>query len=304
MWIGFSIFGFGVGTILGSFAKAVADRLKEQNTLRGRSYCARCKHTLAWYDLFPVLSYIMLLGKCRYCHKSIPFANFGAEIGMGFLVLGLFLTQHFDLSIFISPSVQSIPIILEFLFKIFVVLILFILFLTDIKTGLLPDKITYPSVGIALGYWLVLSSLNSWIFYTGLQSNVIGKYLMPPYSNYFWTIIFRIWEPFIYSMIVGIVASLFFALLIIITKGKGMGWGDVKYVLFLGLALGFPNAVIGLFLAFLLGAIFSVGLLIIRKKHFGQTIPFGPFLSLGAYIALLWGLQILNWYLNSFKLVY
>lgn len=304
MGIGLSVLGFVIGAILGSFAKAVADRLKEQDTLRGRSYCASCKYTLAWYDLFPVLSFIMLFGKCRYCHKKIPFANFLAETGMGILILVLFLTQPFDFNIILNPTLELVPLILTFIFKIFIILILFILFLTDLKTGLLPDKITYPAVGIGLIYWLIICSLNSWLLYSGLKVSGIGKYLMPPYSNYVYTLIYRIWETVLYAIGTGIVASLFFVFLIIITKGKGMGWGDVKFVLFIGLVLGFPNGVIAIFLAFLLGAVFSVGLLIIGKKHFGQTIPFGPFLSLGAYIALLWGSQILNWYLNSFKLGY
>lgn len=304
MWIGLSLLGFLIGTILGSFAKAVADRLKKQNSLRGRSYCANCKHNLAWYDLFPVISYLMLRGKCRYCHKQIPFSNFASEIVMGGLVLILFLTQAFDLNIFLNPTFASIPIILTFIFKIIIVLILFILFLTDLKTGLLPDKITFPAVGIGLVYWLIICSLNSWLLYIGLKGNVIGKYLMPPYSNYLYTLIYRVWEPAIYSIILGIAASLFFVFLIIITKGKGMGWGDVKFVLFIGIVLGFPNGLIALFLAFLSGALFSIILLIFGKKRFGQTIPFGPFISFGAYVALLWGPQISNWYLNSFKMGY
>ncbi|MFA5933340.1 MAG: prepilin peptidase [Microgenomates group bacterium] len=304
MSIGFIVLGFFIGTVLGSFAKAMADRLKTQNTLRGRSYCASCKHTLAWYDLFPILSYLMLFGKCRYCHKHIPFANFTAEIIVGILVAGIFLTQTFDQTLLINPTIQSLPFFINFLFKIFIVTILFILFLTDLKTGLLPDKITYPSVYAAITYWLVVSGLNSYFLYTSLKVDLIGKYFLPPYSNYIWTLIYRIWQPALYAVSAGIIASLFFVFLIIITKGKGMGWGDVKFVLFLGIALGFPNAIIGLFLAFLIGALFSIALLLFRKKHFGQTIPFGPFLSVGAYIALIWGTQILNWYISSFKLVY
>lgn len=302
IWILF--LGFIIGTILGSFAKAVADRQQQQDTLRGRSYCASCKHNLAWYDLFPVLSYIMLLGKCRYCHKKIPFANFAAEIIMGILILIIFLTQGFDFNIFLNPTIQSAPDILNFIFKIFIVTILYILFLTDLKTGLLPDKITYPATGIAIGYLFFFSGINSWLLYTNLKVNALGKYLMPPYSNYLYTLILRIWEPVIYALVTGIVASLFFVFLILITKGRGMGWGDVKYVLFLGIALGFPNAITGILLAFLFGAVFSLILLAFGKKRFGQTIPFGPFLSIGAYVALLWGNQILNWYLTSFRLGY
>jgi leader peptidase (prepilin peptidase)/N-methyltransferase len=77
-----------------------------------------------------------------------------------------------------------------------------------------------------------------------------------------------------------------------------MGWGDVKYVFFLGLALGYPNLLVGLFLAFLLGAITALILVAFKRKEFGQTIPFGPFLSLGAFIALLWGSKLLDFYLQ------
>lgn len=298
MWIGLAFFGFTIGTILGSFAKALADRLRKQNSLRGRSYCEACKHKLAWYDLFPVVSYLMLKGKCRYCHQKIPVSNFLAEISLGVLIVIMLVTSNFDMGLLLNPTINSIVPLSYILFKIFIITILFILLLTDIKTGLLPDKITYPSIGIATGYWFFISSLSSWLLYEGLKISPIGKYLLPPYSNYVWTLIYRVWQPVLMAIASGIVLSLFFALLIIITKGKGMGWGDVKFVLFIGIALGFPNSLIAVLLAFLTGAIFSIGLIVFGKKSFGQTIPFGPFLSLGAYIALLWGSQILGWYLK------
>ena len=94
----------------------------------------------------------------------------------------------------------------------------------------------------------------------------------------------------------------FFIFLILITSGKGMGWGDVKYVLFIGLVLGFPNGIVSIFLSFLIGAVFSLVLIGLGRKSFGQTIPFGPFLSLGAFITLFWGPQLINWYLNGMKI--
>ena len=77
-----------------------------------------------------------------------------------------------------------------------------------------------------------------------------------------------------------------------------MGGGDVKLGAFIGVALGFPGAILALVLAFLSGAIFSVSLIVLGKKHFGQTIAFGPFLVLGSLVTLFWGDQILNWYLK------
>lgn len=298
------VFGLVIGTILGSFAKAVADRLKKQNSLRGRSYCASCKHNLAWYDLFPVLSYLMLLGKCRYCHQKIPFGNLIAELVMGFLILFILISQTFDTALLFNPSIQTIIPVADIIFKIFIVTILFMLFLTDLKTGLLPDKITYPAILVATCYLLLSTGFKSWLLYEGLKISPIGRYLLPPYSAYVWELILRLWQTPFWAVITGLTISLIFVMLIMITKGKGMGWGDVKFVLFIGVALGFPNGVIAVFLAFLTGAIFSVVLLALGKKHFGQTIPFGPFLSVGAYIALLWGPQILNWYLTSFRFGY
>lgn len=248
--------GIILGIVLGSFAKATADRVITNRSILGRSYCLQCKHKLKWYDLFPVFSFIFLKGKCRYCHKKIPLSNFLVEIVMGVAVALLFSS--------IVPPITPL-LILDLFFKLAVVLVLALIFLIDLETGLIPDKITYPAI--------IFTSLYIVISY-GLQS--------------------------IMSLVVAVILALSFSLLIILTNGKGMGWGDVKYVLFLGLALGFPDILVGVFLAFLTGAIISVGLIIFGRKHFGQTIPFGPFLSIGAYISLLYGTEIINWYLQSF----
>lgn len=86
--------------------------------------------------------------------------------------------------------------------------------------------------------------------------------------------------------------------LIVVTGGKGMGGGDVKLGAFMGLALGFPGSLVALAIAFLSGAIVSLILIISGKKHFGQVIPFGPFLVLGSLIALFWGDWLTLWYLT------
>ena len=96
----------------------------------------------------------------------------------------------------------------------------------------------------------------------------------------------------------GLLIGGFFMALIIITKGKGMGGGDVKLGAFMGLGLGFPNAPIATMLAFLLGAVVAIVLMVTGKKRFGQSIPFGPFLVLGSLMALFWGSHISNWYLH------
>lgn len=241
--------GFVVGIILGSFVKATADRFMTEESLGGRSHCSHCKEALTWYDLLPLLSYLLLSGKCRYCHKKIPFEVFITEIILGILTAGVF---------WINPVLNF-----NLVFQLFILVIISIIFIVDLKTGYIFDKITYPAIVVSGIYALVTQSFLS--FACGLS-----------------------------------LAGIFF-LLIVITRGKGMGFGDVKYVLFIGLALGFPNGLLATMLAFLTGAVFSIFLIIFGKKHFGQSVPFGPFLSLGVLITLFWGTQIIDWYLKFMR---
>lgn len=239
MW---GFFGFVIGAVLGSFVKALADRSLNDRSFRGRSYCPHCKHILQWYDLLPIFSFILLTGRCRYCHKKIGIEYLLVELVMGLLIGFLFLQENNAF---------------ELIFKTFFIAVLVTLFLTDLKKMLIPDRITIPAILIG----------------------IIAK-------------------PLIGSVIMGLVLAGFFLGLIIITKGKGMGGGDVKLAAFLGIGLGFPQAAVALVLAFLIGAVFAVGALITKKKHFGQVIPFGPFLVIGALISLFWGNQIVDFYLK------
>lgn len=297
-------FGFITGLILGSFIEAAAGRIGCKETLWGRSHCPGCKHKLGYCDLFPVFSYLLLKGKCRYCHKKIPLEDLLVELIMGAVVAVLFLTTVPNIAPLLEITWPNIFLGLDLIFKMFVLVILAIIFLTDLKTGLIPNVVVYPAVAVTVVYYLVINILKSWIFYQSLVNSVIGKYLLLPHSSYLYDHILRIWQPAGWAFLCGVSIAAIFALLIIITRGRGMGWGDVKYVFFLGLAIGLPGSVLGIFLSFFLGAVISILLILFGKKHFGQTIPFGPFLSVGAAIALIWGSQIINWYFTSLKLGY
>ena len=252
-------FGFLLGSILGSFISAVSDRIIDEKSVLDRSHCLKCQKNIAWYDLIPVASFLLLRGKCRMCGSKIRFQDFGLEIFTGFLAALYF---------YFNTGVDNHLVLI---FHLFIITVLMLVAVIDSRTGLIHDVITYPAVIIS-GILLALSVL---------------VYDLP--------------LPFITThLLSGAIPTIFFIFLIVITRGRGMGWGDVKYVLFLGLALGFPKILVGLFLAFLIGALFSIALIIFGKKSFGQTIPFGPFLSLGAYIALVWGDKIFNWYLLRF----
>lgn len=282
--------GFFLGTILGSFVKVLSDRSLESKTFWGRSYCPKCRHKLAWYDLFPILSYMLLKGRCRYCHKKISLEYLLIEIILGILIGYLFVQSfgNFNFSI----------LLFELILKIFFIVILVILFLTDLKKMFIPDRIILPAILVGTVSLLTITIYKIGYLYYYLSQSPIGQKLLPPYSDYFQRHALITAQPFLLSLLIGALIGGFFYALIIITRGKGMGGGDVKLGAFIGIMLGFPNALLALILSFITGAIFSIGLIISGKKHFGQTIPFGPFLVIGSLITLFWGNQILDWYLH------
>lgn len=289
--------GFILGICLGSLTKAIADRSLTNRTFWGRSYCEKCKKQLAWYDLFPVFSYLFLRGKCRYCKTKLSVEYPLVELLMGILIAGLF-------GRFLPPGIlelgwqDQLITAASIIFYCAVLIVLVAVFITDFKTGYIPDRITYPAIWFVFIYLLVSSSFKTYLLYEGLKNSEIGKYLLPPHSTYFYAHALDVFQPLFYGALMGLVLGLFFYFLIVITKGKGMGGGDLKLGVFLGLVFGFPFSLVVLMLSFLLGSIFGVGLILIGKKKFGQTIPFGPFLSLAGIISIFWGGQILAWYLS------
>jgi len=163
----------------------------------------------------------------------------------------------------------------NFLFSIFYFLIaslLIIIFVYDLKHYIIPDKVIYPAIFI-VGIWYLVSGIF-FHFYT--------KYYI------------------LNTLYSAFGAAIFFLVIVLISSGKWMGSGDVKLALFMGLFLGFPNILVALFSAFLLGAIIGLGLIIAGKKTLKSEVPFGPFLVSGTFIALFWCNQIINWYLTLF----
>jgi prepilin signal peptidase PulO-like enzyme (type II secretory pathway) len=146
---------------------------------------------------------------------------------------------------------------------------LIIIFVYDLKHYIIPDKVIYPAIIIALIFNL--------------------QFLI---SNQF--------SIFNYSILSAILASAFFLAIVLVSRGKWMGVGDIKLAFFIGLFLGWPNILVALFLAFFIGAIIGVGLIASQRKTLKSEVPFGPFLVAGTFIALFWGQSIINWYLNFF----
>lgn len=292
-----TIFGFIFGSLLGSLAKALADRSLSGKTFWGRSFCPHCKKTLKWYDLFPILSFISLKGKCRYCHKKITIDYLLVELVLGILIAFLFW-EYAAILPQITDYFQLILVGSELVFKIIFITALIILSVTDLKETLIPDRIVLPSIVILFFLFLGITVYKIGLLYYSLSQTDFGRLLLPPHNDYFQRHAFLAIQPLIGGVVSGLLIAGFFMGLITVTRGKGMGGGDVKLGMLMGLGLGFPNSLIAVILSFLFGAILALILIALKKKHFGQSLPFGPFLVMGSLIALFWGNQITEWYLH------
>jgi leader peptidase (prepilin peptidase)/N-methyltransferase len=261
----FYSFIFILGLMAGSFLNCVIYRLeKNQGFVAGRSYCPHCRHQLHWKDLIPVLSFFILRGKCRYCHQKISWQYPLAELITGFLFL-LAATYNLQFTIFGLVKTCYLFVIIGFLVIIFVY---------DLKHYVIPDKVIYPAIIVS----------GMWYFVSGIFFKFYARYEIPN---------------IIYS---ALGAAAFFFLIVLVSRGKWMGIGDIKLAFFMGIFLGFPGILIALFLAFLLGGIMGLGLVILRKKTFKSEVPFGPFLTAATLISLFWGEKIVSFYLNLMKI--
>ncbi|TSC75973.1 MAG: leader peptidase (prepilin peptidase) / N-methyltransferase [Parcubacteria group bacterium Gr01-1014_30] len=235
--------------------------------MKGRSFCPHCKHILTWQDLVPFVSFFVLGGKCRYCQQKISWQYPAVEVSTALLFLLIFNQQ------FISTLSQFTTTLYLFLVSSFLIVI----FVYDLKHYIIPDKIVYPAIVIAFLYQL---SVIIWNLPAPYHSEGIGAG-------------FRIW-----SLGFGILPSLFFLGIILLSQGRLMGMGDFKLAILMGLILGWPNISVALFLAFLIGAIMGAGLILSGRKSLKSEVPFGPFLVGGTFLAFFWGDKIINWYFN------
>jgi leader peptidase (prepilin peptidase)/N-methyltransferase len=264
------LFVFILGLIIGSFLAAFTYRFpRRRSVLKGRSKCTSCGKEIAWYDNIPLFSYILLKGKCRKCGKAISKRYLLIELltGLSFLFF-YFVIQ--SCSTKIVSLIFSSPICiwqkeLSFFALPFVFIILAIIvaiFVIDYEHQFIPDELVFAGYGLI---FLVLVFFNPSKIYVNLLTSFGGA-----------------------------ISLLFIHL---VTKGKGMGLGDVKFALMAGLLLGWPFTPIFLFLAFLTGALVGIILVLTKKAKLKERIAFGPFLVISLVITFLFGDQLITLFL-------
>lgn len=253
---------FVFGLLIGSFLNVCIFRIPQEKSIAfPPSHCQSCGTRLKPLDLVPVFSYLFLKGRCRYCGTGISARYPLIELLTGFIFIMLF--KRFNLTF-------------DFVLYSYLMSILIIVLFIDLDHKIIPDE-------------LVVSGL------IGAAVTVVYNifFPMPIYGSSSW------WAP-----LLGVIPGSGFLFLIavigfaIYKTDDAMGMGDVKIFAPIGIFLGWKMCTIALLASILLGGIFSLFLMTVNIKKRKDTIPFGPFIVIGTFITLLWGGNILNWYIS------
>lgn len=238
----------GIGSSIGSFLGAYTFRKPRKLSVAvGRSFCPNCKAKIAWFDNIPLLSFVLLRGRCRACGKkiSVRYPLIEGSVALIFLILFREFT------------------IVPFIYFSAIAAILTAIFVIDLEQKIIPDEVVF---------WGILFVLGSILLFNP-------------------DLVFQ-------NLLVGFAAAFFFLTIHLLTRGRGMGLGDVKFAILGGLVLGWPQTIVWLFLAFISGAVVGLFLILLKRAKFGREIPFGPFLSGALLFSMIYGDTLIKIYLK------
>lgn len=247
---------FCFGAIVGSFLNVCISRIPERESIVcPPSHCPYCKKKLTFWELIPIISYIILGGKCSSCRKWISPRYPVVEILTGFSFLSL--------KIFYRVSVLSFeyPLLLGILSSFIV------LFFIDLEKQVVPDSVVIICAIFTIAFQLLRHNL--FFFFLG---GCLGAIIFAG---------IRLLGNFIF-------------------KKESLGTGDIELAFLLGLFLGIEKGLLAYLLGFVIAGIISAFLLVLKKKNWGEYIPFGPFLIFGGFISFVWGKEIIDLYIALF----
>lgn len=231
------------GLIYGSFLNVLLYRIPEGRGINGRSACRSCGRTLAWYDLVPVLSFIILRGRCRFCKASIHIRYPLIELSTA-IVLGAYVMAN--------------PVMgLDFILAIGTLLVLTSLLFFDLLYFILPDVLIFPMI-LAYALYDLLKTPDPLPFF-----------------------------------LTGLLAAAFFAILYLTSRGKKLGFGDVKLAFLLGLIFGYPLGFMAIVLGIWLATLAALILILTRRASRKDPMPLGAFLCLAAIGTIIFNHEII-----------
>jgi leader peptidase (prepilin peptidase)/N-methyltransferase len=255
---------FLLGISVGSFLNVIIYRVPKQISFtKGFSHCPACNNRLKPFDLIPLLSYLVLNRKCRYCGVRISPRYFFVELLTGIVYCSIFL--KFGLSA-------------EFFAFSFFMSVLIAVFFIDYDEMIIPDGLVITGL-IGGGVLYIYSTIYQFNFFGDVS----------------W------WNP-ILGMILGPVVILSMLIVgSLIYNAEAMGGGDVKLFAPIGLFLGWKMTIMSLFLSIVAGGILGGLLILFKIKDRKSVMPFGPFIVVGTYVTIMAGQEIFNWYFRGLQ---
>ncbi len=260
MFEAFSLFFFALGLIIGSFINVVIYRYGSGEDINGRSKCPSCQKTLRWFELVPVLSYVTLQGRCARCSSPISIQYPIVEFLTGLFFWAIAVKFY---SLFLESTAMFI-FVAGFYF--IVVSILIIIAVIDFYHKIIPDRFSIMFVALSFGKLIIEHS--------GFNNLFRGEGLL--------------------DLLMGPILFLFFYSIWFFTRGRGMGFGDVKLSLGIGWMLGFIGGISAIVLSFWIGAIVGIALVLLKKAGPKTEVPFAPFLILGVLLVIFFNLDVMQ----------
>lgn len=275
------IFVFIVGSVIGSFLNVVIHRVpRGESIVFPNSACPKCGSAIKPYDNLPIVSWLLLRGKCRNCKEPIAWRYPAVEALTGLIFLLVY--SQIGLTVFLPVALIFAAVMVSLVF-------------IDAEHMILPNVITYP------------------LFVFAILVRIIYPLVWPNFAfadMLYWPATYFAGSPAWIVSLVGAVAGALAgggSLWLVGELWKrlrgvdAMGLGDVKMMLGVGALLGWRLSFLAIFFAALTGAVAGVAVLSRQKEKDMQTqIPFGIFLGTGSLIALLFGERLLAWYLSYF----
>ena len=248
---------FLIAICLGSFINVIRYRLpRNESIVFPPSHCDNCKKDIPWFYNIPVISWTYLRGRCAFCNYKIPYSYVVVELLVPVIfIFNIRASFNFSNSFFSNLIGTSI-------FSIFLIIISLI----DLDNLFIPNKLIF--FGVIIGY---------------LYFGFVGIFLNS--GNFILTISYN----FISGLIGFLLLEIITFLISIVIKKQAFGMGDSKYLFFLGSWLGLKGMLLSFALSIYVGGIASAFLLILRRITRKQKIPFGPYLSIGAYLVIFFG---------------
>jgi leader peptidase (prepilin peptidase)/N-methyltransferase len=298
------VIGFVLGLLFGSFLNVCISRLPQgESVVHPRSHCPRCRSAIRWYDNIPLLSWLVLRGRCRDCKQPISWRYPLVELALGFWFAAVLFRC---LS---APSGMSAQLTTEWYATLWLLglglttlgFLLIGLMVMDWQTLLLPDAFTLS--GIAIGLFLVCVRA---VFLGPTEDRVtLGNHhiqLTSPGGVVDYGNVFMTGPEYLIMARVAAVCGVALILLLIrwlykaIRHREGMGLGDVKLLAMIAAFLGFWPAILSLFLGVLCATLYAVSLLLRGRAGAASKLAFGSFLALGGLIAAQWGNRLIAMY--------